>query len=72
LKPSSTKLLNEGHELQQQLFLHPDLDKKMSSIGKGGSGPGGALELHPLRHQDIISYHLHALVMYFKERKPTI
>jgi hypothetical protein len=26
-----------------------------SSIGKGGSGAGGALELHPLRHQDIIS-----------------
>jgi hypothetical protein len=30
-----------------------------SSIGKRGSGPGGAggaLELHPLRHQDIFSY----------------
>jgi hypothetical protein len=37
-----------------------------SSIGKGGSGAGGALELHPLRHQDIISYQLHVLVMYLK------
>jgi hypothetical protein len=37
----------------------------VSSIEKRGSGPGGALELHPLRHQDII-YRLHALVMYLK------
>ena len=35
----------------------------LSSIGKGGSGAGGALEHHPLRHQDIISYQLYALII---------
>ena len=66
---TKTSQLSSGSQSQHftldRRYLR-SLSKNFWSIGKRGSGPGGALELHPLRCNNIISYRLHALVMYLK------
>lgn len=53
-------LTNEGNQPYRTPNNAPVyIDSSMGKGGYGAGGAGGALELSPLRHHDIISYRLH-------------